>query len=140
MGRTKAEEKATNRFQMIAPLLNEELDNQERGRLLKQICVQHGLSVRTLRRYLSQFKENGFEELKQKPYRSVPEERQDKVLVQAILLRREVPSRSIASIIQILEWDGLVEKGVLKRAVVYLMKAFHFNQLCEEHYFCLRFS
>ncbi|TDQ31883.1 helix-turn-helix domain-containing protein, partial [Aureibacillus halotolerans] len=112
MGRTKAEEKATNRFQMIVPLLNEELDNQERGRLIKQICLNHGLSARTIRRYLSQFKENGFEGLKQKPYRSAPEERQDKVLEQAILLRREVPSRSIASIIQILEWDGLVEKGV----------------------------
>ena len=118
MGRTKAEEKATNRFQMIAPLLDEELDKQERGRLIKQICLRHGLSERTIRRYISQFKEKGFEGLKQKPYRSVPEELQDQVLEQAILLRREVPSRSIASIIQILEWDGLVEKGVLKRSTL----------------------
>ncbi|TYR72433.1 helix-turn-helix domain-containing protein, partial [Rossellomorea vietnamensis] len=57
MDRTKADEKATNRFQMIAPLLDEELDKQGRGRLIKQICLRHGLSERTIRRYISQFKE-----------------------------------------------------------------------------------
>ena len=118
MGRTKADEKATNRFQMIAPLLNEELDQQERGRLLKQVASHHGLSERTIRRYLSQFKTEGFEGLKQKQYRSIPVESQDLVLEQAILLRREVPSRSIASIIQILEWDGVVEKGTLRRSTL----------------------
>lgn len=118
MGRTKADEKATNRFQMIAPLLNEELDQQERARLLKKVARHHGLSERTIRRYLNQFRADGFEGLKQKPYRTVPMDLQDQVLEQAILLRREVPSRSIASIIQILEWDGIVEKGTLRRSTL----------------------
>ena len=40
------------------------------------------------------------------------------ILEQAILLRREVPSRSVNQIIQILEWEGLVEKGQLKRSTL----------------------
>ena len=118
MARTKAEELATQRFQMIAPLLNEKLDPQELKKLREQICERNGLSERTVRRYVAQFKKEGFEGLKQKPYRSVPREQQDNVVEQAIHLRREVPTRSIASIIQILEWDGIVAKGELKRSTL----------------------
>lgn len=113
----KAEEKATHRFQMIAPLL-EELDVQESTRLRKQISERNGLSERTIRRYVAQFRREGYEGLKQKPYRTVPRELEDTVLEQAIQLRREVPSRSVASIIQILEWDEVVEKGTIKRSTL----------------------
>ncbi|MBW6065486.1 helix-turn-helix domain-containing protein, partial [Planococcus sp. CP5-4] len=118
MARTKAEELATQRFQLIAPLLNEKLDPQELRKLREQICEKNGLSERTLRRYVALFKKEGFEGLKQKPYRTVPRELQDPVVDQAIQLRREVPSRSIASIIQILEWDGIIGKGELKRSTL----------------------
>ncbi|MCM3763336.1 transposase, partial [Alkalihalobacillus oceani] len=37
---------------------------------------------------------------------------------QAILLRKEVPSRSVAQIIQILEWEGLAEPGQIKRSTL----------------------
>lgn len=37
---------------------------------------------------------------------------------QAILLRREVPTRSVAQIIQILEWEGLAQPGQLKRSTL----------------------
>jgi transposase InsO family protein len=40
------------------------------------------------------------------------------VLEQAILLRREVPGRSVAQIIQILEWEGLVQPGEIKRSTL----------------------
>ena len=74
-----------------------------------QICEQAGISERTLRRYLAQYQAEGFAGLKPRdrnPHRSgdaIPPE----ILDQAILLRREVPRRSVAQIIQILEWEGL---------------------------------
>ncbi len=37
MARTKAEEKATHRFQMIAPLLDEKLDSQELNKLRRDL-------------------------------------------------------------------------------------------------------
>ena len=37
---------------------------------------------------------------------------------QAILLRREVPGRSVSQIIQILEWEGLAEPGQIKRSTL----------------------
>lgn len=40
------------------------------------------------------------------------------VLEEAIRLRKEVPSRSVAEIIRILEWDGLVSKGAIKRSTL----------------------
>src|SRR5690606_33351207 len=40
------------------------------------------------------------------------------ILEQAILLRRQVPSRSISQIIQILEWEGLAEPGQIKRSTL----------------------
>jgi len=118
MARTKADELATQRFQIIAPLLDGKLDAQELKKLREQICQRNGLSERTIRRYVAQFKKEGFEGLKQKPYRSVPGESQDNMVEQAIHLRREVPSRSITSNIQILEWDGMVAKGELKRSTL----------------------
>ncbi|MDN4076058.1 helix-turn-helix domain-containing protein [Fictibacillus sp. CENA-BCM004] len=72
MVRSKAEEKATHRFQMIAPLLDEKLDSQELNKLRTQICERHGVSERTVRRYVSQFRDLGYEGLKQKPYRTIP--------------------------------------------------------------------
>jgi len=75
-------------------------------------------SLRTLRSYVAQFREEGFEGLKQKQYRTTEEDTHDPVLDHAILLRREVPSRSISTIIQILEWEGIVEKDTLKRSTL----------------------
>lgn len=118
MNRRKIEEKATNRYQLIAPLLQEGLDPQKAKQLRVAISKESGLSERTLRRYVAQFREEGFEGLKQKPYRTTEGEPEDPILEHAILLRREVPSRSISTIIQILEWEGIVEKGILKRSTL----------------------
>lgn len=118
MNRRKTEELATSRYQLIAPLLEEGLDPQKARQVRMAISSQCGLSERTLRRYVSQFREQGFEGLKQKPHRRCETEKEDPVLEQAILLRREVPSRSISTIIQILEWEGVVEKGSLKRSTL----------------------
>lgn len=115
----KAEAIAAERMQMLAPLLAEGLDPAKASQLKTQICSQTGLSERTLRRYLAQYRAGGFDALKPKGKGRPSEEAIPiQVLDQAILLRREVPSRSVAQIIQILEWEGLVQPGQVKRSTL----------------------
>ncbi len=117
--RNKAEEIAAQRMQWIAPLLSEGLDAAQARALRARICEHHGISERTLRRYLANYRQQGFAGLKPEGKPStrdggIPTE----VLEQAILLRREVPQRSVAQIIQILEWEGRAEAGQLKRSTL----------------------
>ena len=116
----KAEEIAAQRMQLLSPLLTEGLDNAQAQQIRARICEKSGISERTLRRYLTQYRREGFSGLKpngKRGYRiseAVPPE----ILEQAILLRRQVPSRSISQIIQILEWEGLAEPGQIKRSTL----------------------
>lgn len=118
----KAEEVAVQRFQLISPLLTEGLDAGKTAQLKAQICEASGLSERTIRRYLSQYRTEGFEGLKPKGKSSQPKSKRGSIpehlVEQAILLRREVPTRSVAQIIQILEWEGLAEPGQIKRSTL----------------------
>lgn len=115
----RSEEIATNRMQLIAPLLTEGLDASKIMQLRKQICEANGISDRTLRRYQANYQAGGYQNLKPKSKQhSQTEAIPQPVLEQAILLRREVPGRSVAQIIQILEWEGLVEPGALKRSTL----------------------
>lgn len=119
MEKQRVEEIAANRLKLISPLLDTALDRDKKQMLKEQICIQSGLSERTIRRYLNLYQEKGFEGLK--PQSSgrggnsiIPEE----VIQEAIALRREVPKRSINEIIRILEWEGKVEPGTLKRSTL----------------------
>jgi putative transposase len=116
----KSEELAIQRFQLISPLLAEGLDAAKAKQLKDQIVQTSGLSERSIRRYVAQFREEGFGGLKPKGKKSTlkSEAIPAHLLDQAILLRKEVPSRSIAQIIQILEWEGLAESGQLKRSTL----------------------
>ncbi len=115
----KAETKAQERMQLLAPLLAEGLDPAKAKQLKTQICTQTGISDRTLRRYLAQYRAGGFNALKPKGKgRESQEAIPEHVMEQAILLRREVPNRSVAQIIQILEWEGLVPPGQVKRSTL----------------------
>ena len=49
--RKKAEEIATERLQLLSPLLAEGLDPAKAKQIRVQICTQAGISERTLRRY-----------------------------------------------------------------------------------------
>lgn len=115
-----AEALAAQRFQLVAPLLDPHQDGAKALKLRMDIARQAGLSERTLRRYLNQYRENGFLGLAPQGKKNgtgtdtIPSE----VLNQAILLRREVPTRSVRQIIQILEWEGVVESGTLKRSTL----------------------
>lgn len=116
----KSEELAVQRFQLISPLLAEGLDAGKVKELREQIAKANGLSERTIRRYLAQFREDGFGGLKPQGRKASrkPEAIPPHLLEQAILLRKEVPSRSVAQIIQILEWEGLAEPGQIKRSTL----------------------
>lgn len=87
--------------------------------LKEQICIQTGLSERIIRRYLNLYQEKGLEGLKpQNSGRSGKSVIPSDVLDEAIALRREVPKRSINEIIRILEWEGRVQPGTLKRSTL----------------------
>lgn len=116
---------ATRRIEILSPLLYGEVDSAKRALLLKQISVQENLSERTLRRWLFLYKHEGYQGLvpKSKPGNknsSVTE----RIVDEAVILRREVPTRSIRQIITILEMEGLVQPGQIKRSTLqdHLMK------------------
>jgi putative transposase len=115
----KAEETAVSRVQMLAPLMEQGLDAAALAQKKHDICEKQGISDRTLRRYITQYREEGFTGLKPKSSGrpgviSIP----SNILDEAILLRREVPSRSVKTIIQILEWEKKIEPGSVKRSTL----------------------
>lgn len=116
----KAEEIAAQRVQMLSPLLAEGLDPAKASQIKATLCEQTGLSERTLRRYLTQYRALGFGGLKPKSKGRKPakEAIAPHLLEQAILLRREVPSRSVSQIIQILEWEEKAKPGEIKRSTL----------------------
>lgn len=85
----------------------------------QEICERNQISQRTLERYLSAYLSGGFDALK--PQSKCPEYKYkipQELLDEAIQLRRELPSRSIPTIIKILELEGKAEPGFLKRTTL----------------------
>lgn len=113
------EQEALNRFQLISPLLREDMDDAKRLQLRRQIAQENNISVRSLYRYEKAYAERQFSGLKpadrQKHRSQRLPDNFDFLLEQAIQLRKEVPERSVAQIIFILEAEGFVAPGVLKR-------------------------
>lgn len=110
---------AAARMELIAPLLTKGLDAGEARYLRQRISQEHGLSERTLRRYRNAYAQHGFDGLKPKtkgrnPSGVIPED----MLEQAIYLRREVPTRSVSQIIQVLEWEHRILPGEIKRSTL----------------------
>ena len=58
------EEQALQRYQLIAPLLDESLDNAKRIQMREAVAEQNGLSPRTLYRYEAAYRKGGFPGLK----------------------------------------------------------------------------
>ena len=123
------EDAALYRYQLIAPLLDESLDEAKRIQMRKTIAAQNELSCRSLYRYETAYRNGGFAGLKprnreQRRSQKLPADF-DELLEQAIQLKREVPKRSVKQIIYILELEGRVTPGVLKRSTMerYLYKA-----------------
>ena len=114
------EDEAVSRFSLISPLLDDTLDEAKRIQIRSDIAERNGLSVRTIYRYEKAYHDAGFNGLKPKERGStlpLPDNFQT-LLGEAIQLRREVPSRSVKKIIDILELEGKVAPGVLKRSTL----------------------
>lgn len=117
----KREEKAVNRLTLVLPLLDESLDKAARSQKKKEISKESGVSERTLERYIADYRANGFEGLKPNPSSGAKDRLPksfDKALSEAVKLRKEVPGRSVNTIINILEYEGVVKPGELKRSTL----------------------
>lgn len=114
----KAQDIAEERMRLIAPLLAPDLDCAKMKSLKEQISQTSGVSVRTLERYCKVYFEVGYEGLqpagKSNPPYKIPQE----LVQEAIQLRKELPSRSIPTIIHILEAEGKAAPGFLKRTTL----------------------
>ena len=115
----KAQETAETRMAIIAPLLAPVLDKDSVRSLRETIIETNHVSQRTLDRYLHAYHMEGFNGLlpegksSETKYKIPPD-----IVDAAIQLRRELPSRSIPTIIEILEMEGKVEPGFLKRTTL----------------------
>ncbi len=116
------DEAALELFKLISPLLDPALDPAKRAQLRQEIAQNNGISERSLFRYERAYREGSFTGLK--PVSRVsgqilgPFPGFREVLDEAILLKREVPTRSVNQIILILEGEGRVKPGLLKRSTL----------------------
>ena len=94
------EQEALKRFQLISPLLREDMDDAKRLQLRRQIAQENNISVRSLYRYEKAYAESQFSGLKPADRQKHRSQRLldnfDFLLEQAIQLRKEVPERSVA--------------------------------------------
>lgn len=116
------EDIAGKRLMMITPLLEENLDESTLIALKKKISTENDISYRTLSRYLKAYESEGFVGLKPKTnYKRSTNNLPDnfsEIVDHAIILRREVPSRSVNDIIKILELEGTIKIGSVHRSTL----------------------
>jgi len=125
-------EVALQRFELIVPLLDPDLDKAERALrreaiLAAQKVKGRPVSARSVRRYVQFYREKGFDGLypKNRSDRGEPRVLQQDLLDAAIILKKELPRRSVRQIIEILEGEGRVQRGILRPSTV----SRHFKQL-----------
>ena len=116
------DEEALKRYQMIAPLLDENLDEAKRRQLREEIAEKYEISKRSLYRYEAKYREEAFTGLRpmnreKRRSQSLPEN-WDEIVGEAIQLKREVPKRSVRQIIKILEAEGYALPGVIKASTL----------------------
>lgn len=109
---------AQERFELIAPLLEPDIEPAEkkarRDRILeRQQALGAPISARTLRRYVQHYREHGLEGLEPKTRRDQGELREISrdILDDAKVLKAELPQRSIRQILEILETEGKITPG-----------------------------
>ena len=116
------DEEALKRYQMIAPLLDEDLDDAKRRQLREEIAEKYQISKRSLYRYAAKYREDSFNGLRpmnrtKRRNQNLPEN-YDEIVAEAIQLKREVPKRSVRQIIKILEIEGYAAPGVIKASTL----------------------
>lgn len=119
MEHERMEEIAANRLCIITPLLDPAMDKAKHQLVKEHISIQYGINERTIRRWINLYNTKGFEGLMpQRSSLSGKSKLSDEIIDAAITLRREVPKRSVAEIIRILEWEGLAEPGFIKHSTL----------------------
>ncbi|HHY15170.1 MAG TPA: DDE-type integrase/transposase/recombinase [Firmicutes bacterium] len=123
---------ALQRFEMISPLLDPDLDFAEKAIrreaiLAAQEAKGKPISARTLRRYLQNYREQGFDGLhpRVRSDQGRPRVLRQELLEAAVILKKELPRRSVRQIIEILEGEGKVNAGILRPSTL----SRHFKQL-----------
>lgn len=114
--------RAATRMMVIAPLLDERLDQRSIIELRKKLAQQHSISYRTISRYHESYLTSGFDGLKPKETSGrenhlLPENFPE-ILDTAIGLRRECPQRSVNDIIRIMELEQIITKGSISRSTL----------------------
>lgn len=116
------DEEALKRYQMIAPLLDENLDEGKRRQLREKIAERYDISKRSIYRYEEKYREGAFDGLRPKNRekrrsQALPDNYEE-IVGEAIQLKREVPRRSVRQIIKILESEGYAPPGVIKASTL----------------------
>ena len=116
------DEEALKRYQMIAPLLDESLDEGKRRWLREKIAERYDVSKRSIYRYEEKYREGAFDGLRPKNRekrrsQALPDNYEE-IVGEAIQLKREVPRRSVRQIIKILESEGYAPPGVIKASTL----------------------
>ena len=117
----KAEECAQNRFKAITPVLlalDEGADTAKLAQVKRDACAQNSISRRTLMRWVAAHQKSGFNGLKPQPRLDRASILPEGLIQEAIMLRREVPMRSIPTLIEILELEGKAPKGLIKESTL----------------------
>lgn len=116
MEEEKRQEEARRKMTLIAPLLDPYLTKGERRSKEKEIAERNDISQKTVHRYYMSYTNGGYNALLPLE-QSRPERRAIPVAVlhEAIELLKELPSRSVETIIDVLEIEGMVEEGSVKR-------------------------
>ena len=102
--------------------MDPDLDKAKLIELREKIAADNDISVKTLRRWEKAYFEHGFAGLRPKEVKGrqssrLPENFQE-LFEEAKQLKREVTSRSVEQIINILELEGKAPPGVLKRSTL----------------------
>ena len=116
------DEEALKRYQMIAPLLDESLDEGKRRQLREEIAERYDISKRSIYRYEEKYREGAFDGLRpmnrEKRRSQALPDNYEEIVGEAIQLKREVPRRSVRQIIKILESEGYAPPGVIKASTL----------------------
>ncbi len=115
----KEDEIVSRRAGMVVPLLFCTKDSAEYKEMKTKICEENGISKKTLDRYLKAYQENGVNGLRRKSRKGANIHKlNDKIIDRAVELRYEAPKRSVDQIIRLMEKEGLVSVGYVKRSTL----------------------
>jgi transposase InsO family protein len=120
MNEKKREEIAFKRYQLISPLLNPSLDKAEFAKMSDDIAKEAGLSIRTIQRYVSSFKEEGNLDALKPNYSGRPNKRvlSDEMLFRARQIKEDLPTRGLSKIATTLELEFNLEKDSIKKTTL----------------------